>query len=121
MELPRAEMDLVEPSYAEPVWDESQDIYQAEPPERERDAALSSTAAIMTAAQLADQATRQPARVSPDVFAQGMAVTHPEYGLGKIVALAGRGPKRRATVAFATAGEKKFVLASSALQPARQP
>jgi DNA helicase-2/ATP-dependent DNA helicase PcrA len=121
MELPRAEMDLVEPSYAEPVWDESQDIFQAEPPERERDAALSSTAAIMTAAQLADQATRQPARVSPDVFAQGMAVTHPEYGLGKIVALAGRGPKRRATVAFATAGEKKFVLASSALQPARQP
>ena len=72
----------------------------------------------MTAAQLADQETGERERVSPDVFAQGMAVTHPEYGLGKIVALAGRGLRRRATVAFATAGEKKFVVASSALRPA---
>jgi DNA helicase-2/ATP-dependent DNA helicase PcrA len=57
--------------------------------------------------------------VSPDLFKQGMRVVHPEYGPGKIVALSGSGKNRRATVTFARAGEKKFILVHSALRPAR--
>jgi DNA helicase-2/ATP-dependent DNA helicase PcrA len=47
-----------------------------------------------------------------------MVVTHPEYGLGKVVALSGARDQRRATVAFATAGQKTFVLSMSPLRPA---
>ncbi|MEX2140642.1 MAG: UvrD-helicase domain-containing protein [Pirellulales bacterium] len=58
--------------------------------------------------------------VSPDAFHHGMLVRHPEYGLGKILALSGTGVKRTATVAFATgAGEKRFILVHSKLQPAK--
>jgi DNA helicase-2/ATP-dependent DNA helicase PcrA len=53
------------------------------------------------------------------VFQQGMTVTHPEYGPGKIVALSGSGKNRRATVQFPSAGEKKIILAHSNLRPAR--
>jgi len=56
--------------------------------------------------------------VPTEVFVQGMAVVHPEHGLGKIVALSGEGDRRKATVAFVTAGERKFVLAKSPLRPA---
>jgi DNA helicase-2/ATP-dependent DNA helicase PcrA len=49
-----------------------------------------------------------------------MLVQHPEYGLGKIIALSGNGPKRTATVAFATgAGQKRFILVHSKLRPAK--
>lgn len=58
--------------------------------------------------------------ISPDAFHAGMVVRHPEYGLGKITAASGVGPKRTATVAFASAaGEKKFLLVHSRLAPAR--
>jgi DNA helicase-2/ATP-dependent DNA helicase PcrA len=47
-----------------------------------------------------------------------MVVTHPQYGLGKIIALSGKAEKRKATVAFATgAGQKTFLLAHSPLRP----
>jgi DNA helicase-2/ATP-dependent DNA helicase PcrA len=56
----------------------------------------------------------------PDSFHHGMLVRHPDYGLGKILALSGTGVKRTATVAFAQgAGEKRFILAHSKLQPAK--
>lgn len=61
-----------------------------------------------------------PARpvVPPDEFFLGMRVQHPNYGLGKVVALSGNGVKRTATVNFASmAGTKKFVIAHSPLQP----
>jgi ATP-dependent DNA helicase UvrD/PcrA len=80
-------------------------------------------AAITTAAALErDPAeARAPAlpRISPDLFQQGMTVTHPEYGPGKIVALSGNGKNRRAIIQFATVGEKKIILAHSLLRPAR--
>ena len=66
----------------------------------------------------ANAADERP-RVSPDVFKQGMTVTHPEYGPGKIVALSGSGKGRRATIQFATVGEKKIILSHSAVRPAR--
>ena len=77
-------------------------------------------APLMTAAELHEAETAEAPRVSPDVFHQGMVVRHPEYGLGKVVALSGGGLKRSATVAFAsTAGQKKFMLAQSDLRPAK--
>jgi DNA helicase-2/ATP-dependent DNA helicase PcrA len=48
-----------------------------------------------------------------------MTVTHPEYGPGKIVALSGAGKNRRATIQFATVGQKKIILAHSLVRPAR--
>jgi DNA helicase-2/ATP-dependent DNA helicase PcrA len=67
-----------------------------------------------------DKESRPLSRVSPDVFQQGMTVTHPEYGPGKIVALSGAGQNRRATIQFATVGQKKIVLAHSALRPVQR-
>ena len=58
-------------------------------------------------------------RVSPDAFQQGMTVLHPEYGPGKIVALSGAGKNRRATIQFATVGQKKIILAHSPIRQAR--
>jgi DNA helicase-2/ATP-dependent DNA helicase PcrA len=79
-----------------------------------------SAAAITTAAALAgDQQKAALPRVSPDVFQHGMTVMHPEYGPGKIVALSGSGKGRRATIQFATVGEKKIILAHSSLRPVR--
>lgn len=74
---------------------------------------------ITTAAQLAGSTKQaRPAKVSPDVFSLGMTVVHPEFGPGKITALGGSGHSRKATVQFATAGERKFVLIHSLLRPA---
>jgi DNA helicase-2/ATP-dependent DNA helicase PcrA len=81
-------------------------------------------AAIKTAASLSrdmgdDRPQGEPLpSVSPDEFKQGMTVTHPEYGPGKIVALSGAGTNRRATIQFATVGQKKIILAHSAVRPA---
>lgn len=82
-------------------------------------------AAIKTAAKLsrelsedAGSRAEQVPRVSPDAFKQGMTVTHPEYGPGKIVALSGAGKNRCAKIQFATVGQKKIILAHSTLRPA---
>lgn len=81
-------------------------------------------AAITTAAALADESHKVKSadalpRVSPDLFKQGMTVIHPEYGPGKIVALSGEGKNRRATIQFATVGQKKIILAHSTVRPGR--
>jgi DNA helicase-2/ATP-dependent DNA helicase PcrA len=84
-------------------------------------------ASLKTAATLSREMAEEPVespegplpRVSPDVFRQGMTVAHPEYGPGKIVALSGSGKNRRATIQFATVGEKKIILAHSTVRPAR--
>lgn len=77
---------------------------------------------LATAAELGDAALPAGAAVSPDEFAHGQVVRHPQYGLGKIIALSGAGPRRVATVAFAsTAGQKKFVLSQSPLRPVKSP
>lgn len=79
----------------------------------------SSDPPITTAAQLAGAAKKASrAKVSPDVFTLGMTVVHPDFGPGKITALGGSGHSRKATVQFATAGERKFILVHSPLRPA---
>ncbi len=142
-ELPRGEMRLVEPTSAASRWTEPEDenlddadisfdveAFDAEEfdggkPATQRDAgapaASTARAALSTAAELHAPAHAPSERVSPDAFHQGMVVRHPEYGLGKVVALSGGGSKRSATVAFfaSTAGQKKFILAQSPLRPAK--
>jgi DNA helicase-2/ATP-dependent DNA helicase PcrA len=67
----------------------------------------------------APAAAARPA-LAPDQFHQGMVVQHPDYGLGKITAISGTGPKRSATILFASAaGERKFLLIHSRLTPAK--
>ena len=78
---------------------------------------------LRTAAELAGAiaaASNLTSPLSPAEYALEMVVRHPEYGLGKVVALEGTGERRQATVRFASAaGEKKFVLRYAALRPAQ--
>ncbi len=139
MELPRADMEITEPtraaSYPEDAsypkdWDDfdGQDEadWSVDEPASEMDADSSPTEtadesvpAITTAADLAG--ARKPAApqtaADPNDFYLGIRVNHPEYGLGKVVALSGSEANRTATVNFATSGQKKFVLAKSPLRP----
>jgi DNA helicase-2/ATP-dependent DNA helicase PcrA len=71
---------------------------------------------ITTAAALGGEA---PAGAPPDdlsAFRPGVHVLHPQYGLGKIVAIDGAGPDRKGRVAFALGGERTFVLSKSPLR-----
>ncbi|MGH7138741.1 MAG: 3'-5' exonuclease, partial [Pirellulales bacterium] len=99
--------------HEEPVWRQ-----EAGEPSESKTATRVRLPSLMTAAQLAASG-QTSAGLSPEVFHQGMAVLHPEYGLGKIIALSGSGLRRTATVSFAAAGERKFVLAQSTLQPVK--
>jgi DNA helicase-2/ATP-dependent DNA helicase PcrA len=147
MEMPREEMEMVELAstfdhgHASP-WDEMAQEHGDDSWGDWADGAVSPTttatttdsgptvslaaASIKTAAALERDAnsdpstTEAPPRVPPDVFKQGMTVTHPEYGPGKIVALSGAGKNRRATIQFATVGQKKIILAHSAVRPVAQ-
>jgi DNA helicase-2/ATP-dependent DNA helicase PcrA len=50
-------------------------------------------------------------------FRPGATVLHPQYGLGRIVAIEGAGPDRKGRVAFVVGGERTFVLSKSPLKP----
>ena len=52
-----------------------------------------------------------------DAFRPGVSVMHPQYGIGRIVAIDGAGPDRKGRVAFTLGGERTFVLAKSPLRP----
>ncbi len=72
---------------------------------------------FVTAADMAGLSDA-PTEVRPESFRDGMVVMHPEYGLGKIVALGGSGSKRSATVQFAGGEQARtFRLAYSELRP----
>ena len=129
MELPRDEMDMRRPLVSDFAWLEGEDDFdefvhadpyaataQQEPERPWKTAAIQ----VTTAAQLADteHTDDQFGGFPPDAFAQGMAVMHREHGLGKIVALSGSGKNRRATIRFATAGERRYVLAHCPIRPA---
>ncbi|MEW4560922.1 UvrD-helicase domain-containing protein [Bremerella sp. JC770] len=76
------------------------------------------TKMLMTAADMVKGPGSSKPKLNPDKFHQSMAVLHPTYGLGKIIAMSGEGAKRTATVQFVTGEQKKFVLAYSELRPA---
>lgn len=96
------------------------DFSQAVPAARrkkEKSAAL--TSGLMTGAELL--AKNEKPRISPNVFRHGMAVEHPQYGAGTIIALAGDGAKRTATVRFfQDDAERKFRLIFSDLTPVEE-
>ncbi|WP_145246423.1 ATP-dependent helicase [Aeoliella mucimassa] len=133
MEMPRHELQMGEADNIDLSFDvDEYDGYDEEPdydeqvfeldhgPEHDKPKPPVSLPAMQTAAQLDAGGTnpKPHKRVSPDVFVQGMTVVHPEFGPGKIIALGGSGAGRKATVQFAMAGERKFVLAHSPLRPA---
>jgi len=75
---------------------------------------------LTTAAELANGGAPLPP-VSPDDFVQGALVRHPQYGLGRIVALSGAGPERQATVDFPPpAGQMKIMVVDSPLRPVKR-
>jgi DNA helicase-2/ATP-dependent DNA helicase PcrA len=69
---------------------------------------------LTTAAELAGAA---PAAANLNAFQPGMPVLHPQYGVGRIVAIDGAGPNRKGRVVFTVVGEKTFILAKSPLRP----
>jgi DNA helicase-2/ATP-dependent DNA helicase PcrA len=129
MELPRGEMRVVEPSSNDPAWvTEDEPSWEGEVAEDDAEGVIElpvssgaiSTTPLATAAELHGTETAEKPHILPEAFHQGMVVRHPEYGLGKVVALSGSGAKRSATIAFASsAGQKKFMLAQSQLRPAK--
>jgi DNA helicase-2/ATP-dependent DNA helicase PcrA len=56
-----------------------------------------------------------------DAFRPGTSVIHPEFGLGRIVAIDGEGSLRKGRVAFAIGPARTFVLAKSPLRPVTKP
>jgi DNA helicase-2/ATP-dependent DNA helicase PcrA len=71
---------------------------------------------LTTAAELAGAPGRAAAPPDLNAFRPGVSVLHPEYGIGRIVAVDGAGPNRKGRVAFTVAGEKTFILARSPLR-----
>jgi DNA helicase II / ATP-dependent DNA helicase PcrA len=129
MELPRGEMRVVESSSNDPAWvTEDEPPWEPEVQEDDGEGVIElpvstgaiSTTPLTTAADLHGTETADKPHILPEAFHQGMVVRHPEYGLGKVVALSGSGSKRSATIAFASsAGQKRFMLAQSQLRPAK--
>lgn len=142
MELPRAEMEVVDmesgtkisPSDETFSDQESSDRirFQTEPRQengesrssvhslRRKPRSRGQVATLRTAAEMAGHPP--PSALEPEEFSHGMLVLHPEYGLGRIVALSGNGDQRQATVDFAGgAGRQKFFLQQSPLRPVQRP
>jgi DNA helicase-2/ATP-dependent DNA helicase PcrA len=104
-----AEIDAL-PEGHEPVF------RREEPPET---APVKFAPGLRTAAEMAGDRPRRE-DIDPDVFRQGMVVLHPQYGIGKVVALGGSGDQRTATIDFASAaGRQKLTLAGSTLRPVK--
>ena len=70
---------------------------------------------ITTAASLGDPAAFGPPG-DLSRFAPGVSVLHPKYGLGRIIAIEGAGPRRKGRIAFVVGGEKTFELAQAPLR-----
>jgi DNA helicase-2/ATP-dependent DNA helicase PcrA len=91
-------------------------------PLQPRAAAGPRTFRLTTAADLAaagdGAGASHPATAPPDLdaFRPGVAVLHPQYGIGRIIAIDGAGPNRKGRVAFTLSGEKTFILAKSPLR-----
>jgi DNA helicase-2/ATP-dependent DNA helicase PcrA len=81
---------------------------------------------LITAADLPGAPADLGSRVAgshPDLeaFCPGTSVIHPEFGLGRIIAIDGEGSLRKGRVAFAIGPARTFVLAKSPLRPVTKP
>ena len=140
MELPRGEMEQSDSATSRrttPDWEESQvsagdedagdvsfdvasfdDISQVEAESPRKKKSGVKVSGMMTAADMLAEKENGRQRTPPGMFKHGMHVTHPQYGLGEIIALSGEGAKRRASVRFGDGSERKFVLLHADLTPA---
>ncbi len=136
MELPRDEMEVHEPRTYRPSSDDDfatdveveYDEYDQSPEYEEEQeyveptvtVATKPTPRVMTAADMLGKATDSMPKASPELFDIGMLVSHPEYGLGKVLALGGTGKKRIATIQFFDSSrERRIIIAHSQLQPVK--
>ncbi|NLX97257.1 MAG: UvrD-helicase domain-containing protein [Rhodopirellula sp.] len=128
MDLPRAEMEVheLESAWPDPFKDDDPEypfcddapLQGASVEQTPRPSGRVIMPPLTTAAEMAGGGPLPAANA--DDFRQHMVVRHPEYGLGRVVALSGSGPMRQATVDFASAaGRKKFIIAKSPLRPVR--
>jgi DNA helicase-2/ATP-dependent DNA helicase PcrA len=132
LELPRDEMELINfgPDQSLASSSYSQDVL-SDADQRHEEYEEPVARRIEPAETIEDELPAQPkttaepaksnsplAPVSPDDFTQGSTVSHPQYGLGCIVALSGSGPSRQAVVDFSPpTGRMKFLLGASPLRP----
>ncbi|MGO9114278.1 MAG: ATP-dependent helicase, partial [Thermoguttaceae bacterium] len=96
MELPRGEMLVQQPEATHVVEiddlpDDHEPVFRRD--ERQEIAPVTFGPGLRTAAEMVGDGGRRE-DIDPDVFRQGMVVLHPEYGLGKVVALGGSGGER---------------------------
>jgi len=133
MELPREEMELIEPPSCDEGdgdyfdmddFDDDVDDYDDWTDDECVQEIVSENVGgvlptgMMTAAQMLESESRQPDRFPPHVFQQGMMVTHPDHGSGMIVSVSGTGVRRKAQVEFTDGCTvKTFVIAHSPLAP----
>ncbi|MEK6235595.1 MAG: ATP-dependent helicase, partial [Planctomycetales bacterium] len=124
-ELPREEIEMREAASAREFEEEFQDWdWDEQTPSETRtirpsDNPSDKSPLLMTAAELAGETRAESFPYSVESFHQNMPVTHPEYGLGKIIALSGQGRTRQAVVRFVLGGkEQRFFLVHSKLRPA---
>ena len=94
------------------------------PPAR-REAAKPGQFRLMTAADLAGAGPKLPAPSGSagdelGVFQPGVSVMHPDYGIGRIVAIEGAGPNRKGRIAFTLGGERTFILAKAPLKAVKR-
>ena len=128
MELPRGEMmvqqlETMRVVQIDEMPDDREPVFRRENPIETASLAfgpgLPSTR-LRTAAEMLAGGAEKREGTNPDVFRQGMVVLHPQYGLGKVIALGGSGGQRTATIDFASAaGRKKMILAGSELRPVK--
>jgi DNA helicase II / ATP-dependent DNA helicase PcrA len=87
-----------------------------------RSSAKPSEFRLMTAADLAGPRIPPSPEAALDAllaFQPGVSVMHPQYGIGRIIAIDGAGPNRKGRVAFTLGGERTFILAKSPLKPVK--
>ena len=125
MELPRAEMNVIESEGLESDLDGDSHNAPVDPISvpPAHDGSIASADALpplTTAAEIScptAAATDPLPTIHPESFQVGMRVMHPKYGLGKVAALSGPRNRRTATINFATSGQRKFRLQESPLRP----
>jgi DNA helicase II / ATP-dependent DNA helicase PcrA len=134
MELPREQMAYSEPTgYCDDTPDASFDVdgfdrAESVPPVWTDDEFVQESpdeyptrrfpAGVTTAAEMSQPGRSTGRGYPPATFFQGLAVSHPEYGSGMVVAVSGQGAKRTARVYFYSDGEERsFLLAHSPLVP----
>jgi DNA helicase-2/ATP-dependent DNA helicase PcrA len=135
LELPRGEMEMIEPpgeaDYPEGLAVSANDFIDGGPADRfdgiddphpasenlDRDSLVENLSARLTTAAAMARDGLEPSTegMAPEDYSEGMLVEHPRYGPGRVMELSGKGPKRTATIKFFSGEEKKFRLAFAPL------